>query len=77
MKQNLTTDDIILVSEEEIVDAMRLVMERMKIVIEPSSATVVAAVLKDKRFRDKNVCCIITGGNLDMSSFFDSIKAKL
>ena len=64
-------------SEEEIVDAMRLVMERMKIVIEPSSATVVAAVLKDKRFRDKNVCCIITGGNLDMSSFFDSIKAKL
>jgi threonine dehydratase len=46
---------------------MQLVMERMKILIEPSSATVVAAVLKDKRFENKNVCCIISGGNADLS----------
>jgi threonine dehydratase len=51
----------------------------MKLVIEPSSATVVAAVLKDKRFQDKNVCCIISGGNIDMSILFEDfrVKAKL
>ena len=77
LKDNLSIEDIILVGEEEIIDATKLVLERMKILIEPSSATVVAAVLKDKRFRGKNVCCIISGGNVDMSSFFDSVKAKL
>jgi len=66
----LKPEDIILVDEEEIISAMRLVFERMKIVIEPSCATVVAAVLKDQRFKDKKVCCIISGGNVDMSDFF-------
>ena len=49
---------------------MRLVFERMKIVIEPSCATVVAAVLKDPRFKGKKVCGIISGGNVDMSVLF-------
>ncbi len=49
----------------------------MKMVIEPSSATVIAAVLKDERFKGKNVCCIISGGNIDMGSFFNSLRAKL
>jgi threonine dehydratase len=49
----------------------------MKMVIEPSSATVIAAVLKDKRFKGKNVCCIISGGNIDMGSFFNGLRAKL
>ena len=48
----------------------------MKIVIEPSGATTVAAVMKDKRFKGKNVCCIISGGNIDMSSFFDNLRQK-
>ena len=70
---------MILVEEEEIIQAMQLVLERMKLVIEPSSATVVAAVLKDPRFKNKKVCCIISGGNLDMSSLFSAqrIQAKL
>ena len=49
----------------------------MKMVIEPSSATVVAAVLKDGRFKGKKVCCIISGGNIDMGTYFSSLKAKL
>ena len=49
-------------------------MERMKIVIEPSSATVVAAVLKDDRFKGKKVCCVISGGNVDMSALFEHFK---
>lgn len=49
----------------------------MKLVIEPSSATVVAGLLKDGRFRGKNVCCIISGGNIDMGSLFSSLRAKL
>jgi threonine dehydratase len=49
----------------------------MKIVIEPSSATVVAAVLKDERFKGKKVCCIISGGNVDMSVLFTQLRASL
>jgi threonine dehydratase len=48
----------------------------MKLVIEPSSATVVAAVLKDDRFKNKNVCCIISGGNIDMSALFENFREK-
>lgn len=48
----------------------------MKIVIEPSSATVVAAVLKDGRFRNKKVCCVVSGGNFDMSALFEHLKSQ-
>src|SRR5699024_8550746 len=40
--------DILLASEQEIIDAMRLVWARMKIIIEPSSAVALAAILKNK-----------------------------
>ena len=47
---------IILVEEEEIVEAMKLVWERMKIIIEPSSAVAFAALLKEKeQFKNKDV----------------------
>jgi threonine dehydratase len=60
-------DDILTVSEESIILAMLLVWERMKIVIEPSSATALAAVLDNKTlFAGKNVGIIISGGNVDM-----------
>ena len=59
--------DILTVSEREIVDAMKLVWERMKIVIEPSSAVAVAAVLKNREvFAGKRVGVILTGGNVDL-----------
>ncbi len=58
---------IVRVEEAEIIGAMRLVWERMKIIIEPSSAVAVAAVLKEPvRFRDKQVGILISGGNVDL-----------
>lgn len=59
--------DIILVSDEEIIAAMRLIWERLKIVIEPSCAVPFAALLKQKeRFAGKKVGIILTGGNIDL-----------
>ncbi|CAH0995578.1 L-threo-3-hydroxyaspartate ammonia-lyase [Emticicia aquatica] len=59
--------DIITVSDEEIISAMRLIWERLKIVIEPSSAVPFAALLKQKeRFEGKKVGIILTGGNVDL-----------
>jgi threonine dehydratase len=42
-----------------------------------SGALVLAAILKDKRFLGKRVGAIISGGNMDLSVFFNSLKAKL
>lgn len=59
--------EVLVVSEMEILEAMWWVWERMKIVIEPSSAVAVAAVLRYKdKFRGKRVGVIITGGNADI-----------
>jgi len=57
------------VSEEEIVAAMRLVWEVMKIIIEPSSAVPVAAVLSGRMpLSGKRVGVILTGGNVDLDA---------
>lgn len=62
-------DQILLVSEEEIIDAMRLVWERMKLVIEPSAAVGVAPALGRKlAARSKKVGVILSGGNVDLGS---------
>lgn len=59
--------DIITVSDEEIVAAMRIIWERLKIIIEPSCAVPFAAVLKEKqRFAGKRVGIILSGGNIDL-----------
>ncbi|GAB2649949.1 pyridoxal-phosphate dependent enzyme [Emticicia sediminis] len=59
--------DIILVSDDEIIASMRLIWERLKIVIEPSCAVPFAALLKQKeRFAGKKVGIILTGGNIDL-----------
>ncbi len=60
--------EIIRVEENEIIHAMRLIWERMKIIIEPSCAVPFAAVLKEPtKFKDRKVGIIITGGNVDLS----------
>ncbi|MBC7873511.1 MAG: pyridoxal-phosphate dependent enzyme [Ferruginibacter sp.] len=60
--------DIYTVSDAEIIAALKLVYERMKIVIEPSSAVTLAAVLKHKeKFQRKRVGIIFSGGNVDLS----------
>ena len=60
-------DDILTADDTEIIEAMRLVYERMKIVIEPSCAVPLAALLKNKeQFRGKKVGIILSGGNVDL-----------
>ena len=60
-------DDIVTVSEEAIVEAMRLVWERMKIIIEPSSAVPLAALLENKvNISGLKVGIILSGGNVDL-----------
>ncbi len=59
--------DILTVEEGEIIEAMKMVWKRMKIVIEPSSAVPLAAILKNPdTFRAQRVGVIITGGNVDL-----------
>jgi len=61
-------DDIFTVNEESIISSMKLVWERMKIIIEPSSATVLAVVKENPGFfRGKRTGLIISGGNVDLS----------
>jgi threonine dehydratase len=61
-------NEIVTVSEESIVEAMRLVYERMKIIIEPSSAVTLASIIENKvDVSNKNVSLIISGGNVDLS----------
>ncbi len=59
--------DIFTVTEGDIVDAMRLVWQRMKVVIEPSSAVPLAAILNNRdAFAGRRVGVIVTGGNVDL-----------
>jgi len=64
-------DEIITVSEKEIVDAMKFLWTRMKIVVEPSGAVSFAGVLKSKEIKNKKVGVIISGGNIDLDDFFN------
>jgi threonine dehydratase len=59
--------EVITASDAQIIDAMRLVWERMKIIIEPSCAVPLASLLKEKeRFKDQRVGIILSGGNVDL-----------
>lgn len=59
--------EIITVSDVEIIRALRLIWEKLKVIVEPSCATVLAAVLnRPDRFEGKNVGLILSGGNVDM-----------
>jgi threonine dehydratase len=61
--------DILTVSEEAIAAAMRLVWERMKIVVEPSAAVPVAALLDHGEVaRDRRIGVILSGGNVDLEA---------
>ncbi len=49
----------------------------MKIIVELSGALVLAAIKKDGRFHGKKVGAIISGGNIDLSMLFNSLRAGL
>lgn len=60
-------DEIITVSDESIIRAMRLIWERMKIIVEPSSAITLAAIMENKeKFVNSKTAAILTGGNVDL-----------
>ena len=64
IKRNV--DRIITVREDSIIECMLLIWERMKIIIEPSSATVLAVIKENpENFKGKKVGLIISGGNVD------------
>lgn len=61
--------EIIRVEEREILAAMKLIWERMKIIVEPSCAVPLAVVLREKeRFEGKKVGVILSGGNVDLNN---------
>lgn len=63
------------VEEKEIVEAMRFAFERLKIAVEPSSAVALAPLLRrEEALIGKRVGVIITGGNVDLSSFFATLS---
>lgn len=65
------------VEEREIVQAMRFVYERMKLIIEPASAVAVAPLLRQEPdLQSKRVGVIISGGNVDLSHYFDLLSRK-
>jgi len=61
--------DIITVSEEGIIAAMRLIWERMKIIVEPSASVPLGAIMeRPKHFIGKRIGIILSGGNVDMDA---------
>jgi len=71
-------DQIITVSEEQILKAMRFIMERMKMVVEPSGACSLAGVLSNQvPIQNKRIGVIISGGNVDLSHFFKIYEGKI
>ena len=61
--------DIFTIEEEEIIDSMRLIWETMKIIVEPSCAITLSAIIKNKKmFEGMKVGLIISGGNVDLDN---------
>jgi threonine dehydratase len=59
--------EVVMTSDAETVGAMRLMWERLKIIVEPSSAVALAAILRNRdRFAGLHVGVIVTGGNVDL-----------
>ncbi|HKM54439.1 MAG TPA: pyridoxal-phosphate dependent enzyme, partial [Isosphaeraceae bacterium] len=69
-------DAIVTSSEAEIIDATRFVWERLKIVIEPLSAVVVAPLLAARLRAKGRVGVILSGGNVDVETFFQGLAAQ-
>jgi len=68
-------DDIVLVSDDQIRDAMRLAFERLKIVIEPSGATALAALLTGQiRPIPPRVGVVVSGGNINAQRFGELVR---
>jgi threonine dehydratase len=66
----LVADDAILVSEESIIAGVRMLSDHAGLVVEPSAALGIAAILEDReRFAGRHVVTIVCGGNVDMDAY--------
>ncbi|MDO4803022.1 MAG: threonine ammonia-lyase, partial [Prevotellaceae bacterium] len=75
---NKYVDGIVTVSDGNIADAILLLMERCKMVVEPAGATPIAAALNGKiDVKGKNVVCLLSGGNIDVSFIQNIIERGL
>ena len=71
-------ENIVLVSEREILDAMQFLWERMKLVVEPSGAVSLAAILTGRiHVKGKKVGVIVSGGNIDTGEFFALLAQRM
>jgi len=69
-------EDILLVSDDELIATMRFVLERMKLLVEPSGAAAAAAVMHRKfDFSGKRVGVVLSGGNVDLARLADYLKS--
>ena len=71
------TDAIVTVSDAEVIDAMQWIYSRLKIVVEPTAAVPFSAVLKNEmKLKGKRIGIILSGGNIDLSEFFELLKSR-
>jgi len=71
-------DEVVVVSDEEIKKAMILLLERAKLLVEPSGAASLAAIISEKLdFKDKEVVVILSGGNIDLDKFSNILKEEI
>ncbi|MHA2298119.1 MAG: pyridoxal-phosphate dependent enzyme [Candidatus Hodarchaeales archaeon] len=76
IRQNV--DDIITVTEDQIIAAMRFFWERMKLVVEPSGAVPLAGLMSGKiDIKGKRVGLIVSGGNVDLTDFFFLLEKQV
>ncbi|MEU4215187.1 pyridoxal-phosphate dependent enzyme [Actinoplanes sp. NPDC026623] len=69
-------DDAVLVSEASIVAGMRLLLEHAGLIVEPSAALGIAAILQDpERFADRNIVTVICGSNVDLDAYHRWVRA--
>ena len=62
-------EGILIIEEQDVIDSMKLIWETMKIIVEPSCAITLAAIIKNKKiFQGKKVGLIISGGNVDLKN---------
>jgi threonine dehydratase len=65
-----TADDAVLVQETSITAAMRILLDHAGLVVEPSAALGIAAILEDRdRFAGRHVLTIVCGSNVDMDAY--------
>ena len=73
----LVADDAVLVQEASIIAGMRMLLDHAGLVVEPSAALGIAAILEDRdRFAGRHVVTIVCGSNVDMDAYHRWVAAK-